>query len=399
MFKQLGVWAGFICFYFLLTACSNDEKPADIDQAQKSHIGIELVDAFDGMRFEFPVYIRQDPLNRNDYYIVERRGKIYHVRLDESGQYVKTAYLDITDRVDTEREGGLLSIAFHPQFRNNGKLFLSYTETAAGGSGGVLNSVISSMTLDPSGDLPDISSEIRILEQIQPFANHNGGQILFGPDGLLYIGFGDGGSSGDPQNNGQNKNTLLGSLLRIDIDSDSPYAIPADNPFLDGNARAEIFAYGLRNPWRFSFDRQNADFWLGDVGQNRIEEINRVFPGTNYGWNCFEGSEVFQGNSCPQSFSAEPPATQYSHLEGSSVTGGYVYRGNAIAELVGDYVFGDFVSGAIWHLNKTGDDTYTRKLLFDSNLSIVSFAESNEGELLVVDFSSGRIFLIQPKND
>ena len=239
-------------------------------------------------------------------------------------------------------------------------------------------------------------SELVILEVPQPYANHNGGQIAFGPDGYLYIGLGDGGSAGDPRRNGQNPSTLLGAILRIDVSgatAEQPYAIPLDNPFVDGGGRPEIWAYGLRNPWRFSFDRETGELWTGDVGQNRWEEIDIIERGGNYGWNAMEGHHCFQPSSDCENEDFIPPVWEYS-LDGDacSVIGGYVYRGTAIQTLVGTYVYADFCTGEIFGLRRDGEDVVNR-LLVDTDLRISSFGEDNDGELYVLSQGEG-IYLL-----
>jgi len=222
----------------------------------------------------------------------------------------------------------------------------------------------------------------------QPFLNHNGGQIAFGPDGLLYVGLGDGGSGGDPLGHAQDTSTLLGSILRIDVDRGTPYAVPPDNPFAAGGGRPEIFAWGLRNPWRWSFDRETGELWCGDVGQNRWEEVDRIRRGGNYGWNVREGAHCFASAECDSAGLIEPVA-EYSHDEGCSITGGYVYRGATLPQISGAYVYGDFCSGRIWGLFSAGGGALAPRLLAESGLQISSFAEDHDGELYVVDYGGG----------
>ena len=295
--------------------------------------------------------------------------------------------LDIRDRVsDRGWEEGLLGLALSPS--NERHLFVYYS--AASPRRSVVSRFDYNKAIAPE-------SELVILEVPQPYANHNGGQIAFGPDGYLYIGLGDGGSAGDPRRNGQNPATLLGTILRIDVSeatAEHPYAIPPGNPFVDGGGRPEVWAYGLRNPWRFSFDRDTGELWTGDVGQNRWEEIDIIVRGGNYGWNAMEGTHCFQPSSDCESEDFIPPVWEYS-LEGEacSVIGGYVYRGTAIPSLIGTYVYADFCTSEIFGLRRDGDDV-VNQLLAHTDLRIASFGEDNDGELYVLTQGEG-IFLLQ----
>jgi uncharacterized repeat protein (TIGR03806 family) len=294
---------------------------------------------------------------------------------------------------------GLLGIAFHPGFPANPRVYLSYTTSV----GGALRSRISEFTTPDGGLTLAAGSERVLLTVNQPYSNHNGGHIAFGPDGYLYAGFGDGGSGGDPQNNAQTLTTLLGKILRIDVDAGSPYGVPAGNPFAANplcNANGtgaqgcpEIFAWGFRNPWRWSFDRQTGQLWAGDVGQGAWEEIDVVVLGGNYGWRFREGAHCYSPTSgCPTAGLIEP-VSEYDHSLGSSVTGGYVYRGSAVASLAGRYVFGDFASGRIWIADPQGSRTPIQ--IADTNHAISSFGEGLDGELYVVDYA-GTLHAIQP---
>lgn len=287
---------------------------------------------------EQPVHLTA-PVDDDRIFIVEQPGRI---RVLREGSVLPTPYLDITDRVGSGGERGLLSVAFHPRFAENGYLYLNYTDRSG-------NTQIERYTADPDADTVDPASAALLLAVEQPFGNHNGGLNVFGPDNLLYIGLGDGGSGGDPQGNGQNTSTLLGSILRIDVDGVEPYEIPDDNPFASGGGRPEIWAYGLRNPWRFSFDEETERVYVADVGQREWEEVN-VEPagegGLNYGWNILEGSHCFDTSECDTT-GLVLPALEYSHDEGCSVTGGVVYRGAAVPSLVGHYVYADYCEGWI----------------------------------------------------
>jgi len=311
-----------------------------------------------------------------------------------------TLFIDIRNRVDSgPNEAGLLGMAFHPGWGNNGnfEVFLSYTR-----SGAPLESYVSRFySLDNGATLDDGVEDV-IMIVLQPFGNHNGGNIEFGPDGFLYAGWGDGGSGGDPQDNAQNTSTLLGTVTRVDVDGGSPYGIPADNPFAAnanctqgvGNAACpEIFAWGLRNPWRWSFDSNNGDLWVADVGQVTLEEVDRVTLGGNYGWRCREGSSVFDtSGNCPTGLI--DPITEYGRSAGQSITGGYVYRGSAIAALQGQYVFGDFLSGRIWAVAANSSTGSMLNELLNTDASISSFAVGNDNEIYVLDYAAGTILQI-----
>src|SRR6185369_4121436 len=271
------------------------------------------------------------------FFVLQQAGAI---RIVQNGSLISTPFLDITPLVESGGEKGLLGLAFHPGFTTNRKFYVDYTHR----SGGQLQTVIAEYlvsTADPN--VADPSSARILLTIDQPFDNHNGGQLAFGADGFLYIGMGDGGSGGDPFGNAQNTNALLGKILRIDVNSTSAgkqYAIPAGNPFVTGGGAPEVYAYGLRNPWRFSFDTPTSRLFVGDVGQDAFEEVDIVEIGKNYGWNIMEGTHCYNATTC-SSTGLTPPITDYSHSEGESVTGGFVYRGSAIPGMVGRYVFGD----------------------------------------------------------
>jgi glucose/arabinose dehydrogenase len=299
--------------------------------------------------------------------------------------------LNLSDKVLSGGELGLLGLAFDPRFNETGYFYVYYT------ADNPLRSVISRFSVSPSnGSLADANSEEIVLQVLQPNSNHKGGQIAFGPDGYLYIGLGDGGGEGDPLGNGQNLSTLLGKILRIDTESASGglnYSIPRDNPFA-GNTkgyRAEIYAYGLRNPWRFSFDPVTGRLWVGDVGQDRMEEIDIVQNGINYGWNIMEGSLCyFPPSACNQS-GLELPVWEYNHSLGYAVTGGFVYRGTAFPDLAGAYVYGDYGSGRIWALRYNGSGPRLNTEIADTGLNIPSFGLDPHNELLICAFD-GNIY-------
>jgi len=313
-------------------------------------------------------------------YITEQPGR---VRVWQAGQLLAEPFLDITDRVGSRaNEQGLLSIAFSPDFPQSRRFFVNYTDRQGA-------TVIAGFLANDNGLTADPDSEWRVMRIPQPYANHNGGQIAFGLDGMLYIGMGDGGSAGDPQNFAQNPRSLLGKLLRIDVSQSSaaqPYRLPPDNPSFGPDAPPEIWAIGLRNPWRFSFDRLTGDLYIADVGQNRFEEVNfqpAGQGGQNYGWRFREGFEPFAGD--PRGLVLTDPVFQYDHSQGCSITGGYVYRGKALPRLVGAYLFGDYCSGLVWALRRGDDEAWQGEVLLETGLNISSFGEDEVGELYLVD--------------
>jgi glucose/arabinose dehydrogenase len=323
-------------------------------------------------------------------FIVEQAGTI---RILQEGALLPTPFLDILDPVGSNsNEQGLLGLAFHPNYQENGFFFLNYTDVS-----GNTNIVRYRVSSDPN--VADPASGQILLTIPQPFANHNGGMIAFGPDGYLYVGMGDGGSQGDPQGNGQNPGTLLGSILRLDVDSaDGSYTIPADNPFVDDpNARPEVWAIGLRNPWRFSFDRLTGDLFIGDVGQNTWEEVSWLASGTpggqNFGWNQMEGNHCYTANCNPANF--KPAIFEYNHTLGCSISGGYIYRGKQFLSLYGNYFAADFCSGTIWGVFQQPDGRWQSTIVYQSGLPITSFGEDVHGELYVVA-RTGQILQIRP---
>ncbi|MBO9367855.1 MAG: PQQ-dependent sugar dehydrogenase [Chloroflexi bacterium] len=308
----------------------------------------------------------QSPPAQDRLFIVEQDGRI---RLFQNGQLLQLPFLDISDRVGTKgAEQGLLGLAFHPEFEKNGYFYVNYTDLQG-------NTVIARFQAEPGAVQASPATEKRLLYLPQPYPNHNGGGMAFGPDGYLYLALGDGGSAGDPQNNAQNPRSLLGKLLRIDVDRGEPYAIPPDNPF--GN---EVWAYGLRNPWRFAFDR-NGDLYIADVGQNKWEEVNFLPAGSpsgaNFGWNFWEGNHPYRSNPPATGFLF--PVAEYGHDQGCSVTGGVVYRG-AMPEWQGIYFFGDYCSGRIWGLLRTAQG-WQMQPLFETHANISTFGRDAQGEV------------------
>ncbi|HEX9333059.1 MAG TPA: PQQ-dependent sugar dehydrogenase [Anaerolineales bacterium] len=308
-------------------------------------------------------------------FVLEKVGRI---RIIQDGQLLETPFLDISSKVGSSgNEQGLLGLAFHPQYAQNGRFFVNYTDNNG-------DTVLARFQVSSDPNVADPNSEVKLLGVDQPFPNHNGGVLTFGPDGYLYAGLGDGGSQGDPNGNGQNTNVLLGKILRLDVDSADPYAVPTDNPF--GN---EIWAYGLRNPWRISFDRATGDLYIGDVGQNMWEEIDFLPKGSpggaNFGWSFREGAHDYKGGG-PEGLIE--PIAEYSHPEGGcSVIGGYVYRGS-MSEWNGIYLYGDYCTGMIWGLIHS-DSGWQKQLLFDLDVNITSFGQDQSGELYLVSDNGG----------
>jgi glucose/arabinose dehydrogenase len=379
---------------FLQTACNMDKPatsdpispPAATDTAESATAVTTITLSpivLNGLNQ--PLYLTHAGDDR--LFVVEKEGAI---RIIQNGRLLDEPFLDISDRVNAEAsERGLLSLAFHPNYGQNGRFFVNYTNLAGDTAVSAFQATADPNRADPAG-------EELLLTIAQPFPNHNGGQLQFGPDGYLYIGMGDGGSGGDPEGHGQNPATLLGALLRLDVDQpaeSAAYGIPADNPFVgDSRKRPEIWAIGLRNPWRFSFDRATGDLLIGDVGQNRWEEVSFLAAGTpggaNFGWNVMEGAHCYDRNSCDQS-GLVLPVYDYEHERGRcSITGGYVYRGSQFPALAGNYFFGDYCSGEIWSMT-AGNGRWSANLVLATASTIVSFGEDAQGELYVVDINGG----------
>ncbi len=357
--------------------------PAEAAEIRPAALGsIDLVPVFPGLAFERMVGLQYAPRDPSRLYAVLQEGRIVSVANDTNAASHRV-FLDITDRVSRGgNEEGLLGLAFDPEFGDSGYFYVYYSAAAP------RRSILSRFTA--AGGLVDHDSELVVLEVGQPYSNHNGGEIAFGPDGYLYVALGDGGSAGDPMRHGQNKATLLGSILRIDVstlDELGRYSIPPDNPFAgDPQSRGEIWAWGLRNPWRFSFDRLTGDLWTADVGQNLYEEIDLILPGANYGWNLMEGFACYGSSDCGRE-GLTLPVIEYGREDGCSVTGGYVYRGSRLQSLQGAYVYGDFCSGKIWALRYRDGSVAAHALVADTDLQIASFAEAPDGEIYVLSFT------------
>jgi glucose/arabinose dehydrogenase len=346
-----------------------------------------------------PVFVTHAGDGGGRLFIVEKGGTI---RVFEKGQPAAQPFLDIRDRVLSRgSEQGLLGMAFAPDFSRTGAFFVNYTDLSG-------DTVIARFRLTGDPNVADPASEFKLLGIDQPAANHNGGMLAFGPDGRLYIGTGDGGGANDRYGNGQNPQTLLGKMLRLDVTSDpaKPYSIPPDNPWVSADwngqdVRDEIWALGLRNPWRYSFDRRTGDLWIADVGQNEYEEINRVAAssggklegGLNFGWPIMEGTHCFPDSATCGREGLSVPLADYRHgADGCSITGGYVYRGAAIPGLAGAYLYGDYCSGRIWALIPGANGVWESRLLLESGLSISSFGEDEAGEIYVADLAGGAVY-------
>lgn len=342
--------------------------------------------------FDKPTHITNAGDGSQRLFVVEQEGLI---RIVKNKTRLSKPFLDISDRVSCCGERGLLSVAFPPGYANKGYFYVNYTNNDG-------NTVIARYRVTSDPDVANPNSETIILTIDQPFANHNGGQIAFGPDGFLYIGMGDGGAAGDPQDNGQRPDTLLGKLLRIDVEAGtSPYAVPPTNPFFQNRTyRREVWAFGLRNPWRLSFDRQTGDLYIGDVGQGQYEEIDvqlRSSPGgENYGWRIMEGNHCYASPTCPQS-GLTLPVVEYDHSQGCSVTGGVVYRGQQFSRLQGIYFYGDYCSGIVWALKISSSAPQSKRLL-DTSYNISTFGEDEAGEAYLADLSDGVLYLITDAN-
>jgi glucose/arabinose dehydrogenase len=342
--------------------------------------------------FSRPTLVTNAGDGSNRLFVLEKPGRI---RIIEGGSTLPTPFLDIRSLIrSTGNEQGLLGLAFHPDFAANGRFFVAYTATDA------KNTVAEYQVTQGGSDAADPSTGTVLFAQADQYPNHNGGMLAFGADGYLYISMGDGGSGGDPDGNGQNLGSLLGKLLRIDVDSGAPYGIPPGNPFTADGQRPEIWSYGLRNPWRFSFDRETGDIWIADVGQGKYEEIDFEAAGSkggaNYGWNVMEGAHCYAPADCKQD-GYEKPVFEYTHDEGCSVTGGYVYRGKDIAGLAGAYLFTDYCSGKLWATTRTAGGGFDTKRAGQLPDDVSAFGEDEAGELYVAVDSEGAIYKVAAK--
>jgi len=372
----------FASLCFLLGACAGGDTTGIITPPEVT-LGVQEI----ASGFSNPLYVIS-PAGDLRLFVVEQDGRI---KIIKNGQVLATPFLDITSRISSGGERGLLSVAFHPLYATNGFFYVNFTDVAG-------NTRVERFTVSSNPDIANAASSKLLLAVTQPFPNHNGGLNVFGPDGMLYIGLGDGGSGGDPLGNGQKLSTLLGKILRIDVDHGDPYAIPSDNPFVgQPNARGEIWAYGLRNPWRFAFDKLGGLLYVADVGQDRFEEVDVVAStakGVNYGWNTMEGASCFATTSCTQT-GLELPALVYDHSNGAcSITGGYVYRGAVITDLIGHYFYSDYCAGFLKSFRyQNGNATEQHTYSIGNIGSITSFGQDASGELYLTS-SNGKVYRI-----
>jgi glucose/arabinose dehydrogenase len=359
----------------LIAACTAHGQP------------VQLLNAFPSLTFTKPLALAHSADGTDRIFVAQQTGQILVFPNDSTAAAAKV-FLDIGNRISSSAgEEGLLGLVFHPQYASNGYFYVNYTAP------GPLRTVISRFKVSSTDpDRADSLSELKILEYNQPYTNHNGGGLAFGPDGYLYIGAGDGGSGGDPSNNAQTLSVLLGKILRIDVGGNTPttqYRIPSDNPFAGntGGFQQEIWAYGLRNPWRFSFDPQTGVLWAGDVGQGTREEIDIIQKGKNYGWRIMEGMICYNPPSGCDTAGLTLPIKDYGHDVGNSITGGYVYHGSRRPELSGAYIYGDFGSGRIWKLRYQGGIVTEDALLLQAPFSVSSFGVDQNNELYVCAYS------------
>ena len=378
------IWAG-LC---LLVGCGGVQHTSP----PPSPIAISLQVVASGLAA--PLDLEQPNDGSNRLFVVEQGGTI---KILQNGTLLPQPFLDISNKIIVQGEMGLLGITFHPGYSTNRKFYVNYVRNMAGQFQSVIAEYQASAT-DPNHSDPATERILLTVDQVSNFTNHKAGQLAFGPDGFLYFGLGDGGSGGDPFGHGQNTQILLGKMMRIDVNSTSPgrqYAIPPDNPFAAGGGLPEIYAFGFRNPWRFSFDLPSGRLFVADVGQDSFEEIDIVQKGSNYGWNIMEGDHCFNPPSGCNMAGLTLPITEISHPEGEAVIGGFVYHGQAIPGLDGMYVFGD-LNGKIWTLTENTANTFTRSQLMDAGFNISSFGRDPAGELYVVDISAGRVLKIVP---
>ena len=361
----------------LLTTCGEATHPATAVAPPR----LSLAPFVGGLNN--PLGLEQPDDASGRFFVVEQRGL---VRIIQNGSVLASPFLDISGKVYFSGESGLLGVTFHPGYAQNGHFYVNYVRIV----NSQRQSIIAEYKVLPTDpNQADLSSERILLTVNQPaFDNHKAGQLAFGSDGFLYFGLGDGGSSGDPFGNGQNTQVLLGKLMRIDVNSTTgnlPYAIPPDNPFAIGGGQPEIWAYGLRNPWRFSFDPPSGRLFLADVGEASWEEVDLIDKGGDYGWNLMEGSHCYKPPSGCSSAGLIMPTSEYSHGEGQAIIGGFVYHGSAIPALQGIYIFGDFAAGKIWGLQENSG-SWVRTLLASTGKNLSAFGRDQNGELYVVDY-------------
>jgi glucose/arabinose dehydrogenase len=386
----------FLSCYFNKSEKDNDTAANSKTSTTSGKEGekYKLNEAFKNLTFELPLELVSPEDGTDRIFVVEQKGviKVFPNRADAKNA---TVFLDIEKKVESGGEKGLLGLAFHPNYKNNGYVYVNYTR------GNPLETVISRFKVRASNpNTADPLTEQILLTYAQPYSNHNGGKVAFGNDGFLYIAVGDGGSGGDPGNRAQNKKELLGKILRIDVNKPSAnlkYGIPPDNPFANNKEgfREEIYAYGMRNPWRFSFDRETGTLWAGDVGQNKIEEVDIIENGGNYGWHIMEADECFKSDDCNKE-GLIAPITSYKQgsSTGNSVTGGYVCRDKNLPDLIGKYVYGDFVSGNIWALSYNGKKAVSNDLIANLSGGLSSFGEDSKHSLFVLAYGTGKVYKV-----
>lgn len=379
---------------------ANQNKKQDVnnmvpqsDQMDK----YKLVEAFPGLQFDQPVELTSPNDNTDRIFVVAQKGSI-QVFANRPDAKKSTVFLEISGQIVSGGERGLLGLAFHPNYKSNGYFYVNYTR------GDPLETVISRFTVSASNpDMADPKSELVLLRYAQPYANHNGGKVAFGNDGFLYIAVGDGGSGGDPGNRAQNRKELLGKILRIDVNNPTGnmnYSIPADNPYSKNNEgfREEIYAYGMRNPWRFNFDRQTGTLWAGDVGQNKIEEIDIIDKGGNYGWKIMEANECYNSSDCDKTGLILPIwSYQQGGETGRSVTGGYVCRDKNLPALEGKYIYGDYATGNVWALTYSGKKAVSNDRIAQITSGLSSFGEDSKSNLYLLAYGSGKVFKLAAK--
>ncbi|MFY7910355.1 MAG: PQQ-dependent sugar dehydrogenase [Emticicia sp.] len=373
------------------TSTTTPTTPTTVVVTPPVTISYQAVEAFPKLSFSSPVDFTHANDGTNRVFVVEQRGVIQAFENNTTTE-TKSVFLDITSRVASGGEMGLLGLAFHPNFKSNGFFYVNYTRNSPRRQSVIARFKANGQTADPS-------SETILLTFDQPYTNHNGGQLAFGADGYLYIATGDGGSGGDPQNYAQNRASLLGKMLRIDVNSTTKgnYGIPRDNPYV-GNTQGfseEIYAYGLRNPWRFSFDSVTKDLWTGDVGQNKVEEIDVITKGGNYGWKVKEGNSCYSGD-CSRTDLIAPVWEYQQGSDGRSVTGGVVYRGKKFTDLVGKYFCGDYISGKIWALTYDGK-TVTKSDVVANVGTVSAFGQDANGEMYMLNLGNGKVYTLAKK--
>jgi glucose/arabinose dehydrogenase len=388
--------------FFLITCKSSNNDPdnpptPDPDPDPSNTPELKFTDAFPNLSFNSPVEMIPANDGTNRIFVVLQGGQI-EVFENQANTNTKSVFLERLPQFVSGGERGLLGLAFHPNYKQNGFFYIHYNKSV----NSRLQTVISRFKVsDNNPNRFDPDSELILLTFDQPFGNHNGGKIAFGNDGYLYIGSGDGGSGGDPQNNSQTFSNLLGKILRIDVNNREEgknYAIPADNPFKGNNQgfREEIYAPGFRNPWKFCVDKTTGQIWVADVGQGQLEEIDILEKGKNYGWRKIEGNLTYNAND-PTPSNLVAPIWVYGRQDGISITGGYVYRGQAIENLAGKYIYGDYSSGKVWVLTYK-DNKATNKLVFTTPFNISSFGEDGNGEVYICEYSgNGKLYKIEKK--